>query len=259
MLTHRVDGEGEPLVLMNGGLMSIGSWDAYVAPLSSQFRLVRFDFRGQLLTPGPYATSLAEHADDVAALLDHLGIDRARIAGASFGGEVAMQFAAMHPERVKDLAIITATDRTTAEMRREAAEGRAIASAAAAGKRDGVDLFRRVFETTWSDWFVEKHSDLIELRLRQVAVLPPSFYAGAAEVIRMLDDLDLTTLLPRIEAPTLVIAGEHDRLFPLEHSRAIAHAIPNARLEVIPDTGHGLLFERADRCIELLTAPSGRA
>lgn len=253
MLTYRIDGEGEPLVLMNGGLMSIGSWDPLIPTLSAQYRVIRFDFRGQMLTPGPYAGSLAEHADDVVDLLDHLGLERVRIAGPSFGGEVAMLLAALHPERVSDLKVITATDYTTDEMRRDAMEARGLAEGAAAGNvGDGAELFRRVFAATWSDWFLAKYPGLLESRLQQVVALPPGFYAGAVAVIRMLDDLDLRPVLPSIKAPTLVIGGEFDRIFPPEHSRAIAAAVPGARLEIVPGTGHGLLFERADRCLELL-------
>jgi len=85
-----------------------------------------------------------------------------------------------------------------------------------------------------------------------VALLPPAFFAGAAAILSLLDSLDLTPQLGNITAQTVVIGGEHDRVFPPEHSRAIADAIPNARLVIVPDTGHGLLFECAERVIELL-------
>ena len=252
MLTYRVDGDGEPLVLMNGGLMTIASWDLLMPPLAQRFRVIRFDFRGQMLSTPPYAHTLDEHVTDVIELLDHLGIHRARIAGPSFGGEVAMLLAARHPERVSHLTVITATDRTTDAMRTDAFEARAIAEGAARGDGNGAELFRRIFAATWSDWFLAKHPGLLDQRLGQVQQLPDQYYAGAAAIIGVLDDLDLSSELPHIEAPTLVIGGENDRIFPPEHSRAIADAIPGARLEIIPGTGHGLLFERADRCLKLL-------
>ncbi|HEX7681061.1 MAG TPA: alpha/beta hydrolase, partial [Thermoanaerobaculia bacterium] len=77
ILTHRVDGEGPPLILLNGGLMSIGAWDPLIPDLFQRWRVVRCDFRGQLRTGGPFPRSLDEHARDVIDLMDHLGIDTA--------------------------------------------------------------------------------------------------------------------------------------------------------------------------------------
>jgi pimeloyl-ACP methyl ester carboxylesterase len=253
MLTHRVDGDGPPLLLLNGGLMSIGAWQALMPALTPRFRVIRCDFRGQLLTPGPFAKSWDEHVQDLFELLDFLGVERAHVAGVSFGAEVAMLFSARYPQRVERLTIITATEKTTDAMRAEAREGTRIAERAAAGGGGGEELFRNVLEATWSpSWLAKQAPDFMEQRLRQVALLPPAFFAGAAAILGILDTLDLTPELGKITAPTLVIGGEHDRVFPPEHSRAIAEAIPNARLVIIPDTGHGLLFECGERVVEML-------
>lgn len=247
-LTHRIDGDGPPLVLLNGGLMSMGSWQPLVDALSSRYRIIRCDFRGQLLTPGPpFATSWSSHAADVVELLDALAIDRADLCGVSFGAEVAMHVAALHASRVSRLTVISATDYTTEAMREDAADGWALA------EQDPSELFRRVARKTWSAaWLATQPPDFIEQRARAMAALPPQFFAGAAAIIRLLDELDLRPLLPRIAAPTLVIGGADDEVFPIEHSRALAAAIPNARLEIVPNVGHGLLFERGARVIELL-------
>jgi pimeloyl-ACP methyl ester carboxylesterase len=138
-------------------------------------------------------------------------------------------------------------------MRREAAEGRELAESAAAGGEGGAELVRRIFKQTWSDqWLARQPAGFLEARMQQVAALPPAFFAGSAAILGLLEDLDLTPLLGDITAPTLVIGGADDRVFPPEHSRAIAERIPGAKLEIIEGTGHGLLFERADRVLELL-------
>lgn len=249
-LTHRIDGDGPPLLLLNGGLMSIATWQPYADALSPRYRVVRCDFRGQLLTPGPpFAASWEEHAADVVELLDALAIERAYVAGVSFGALVAMHLAALHASRVSRLTIISATDYTTPAMREDAAEGRALAA------RDPAELFRRVARKTWTpSWLAAQPGDFIEQRARQMASLPRQFFEGAAAILALLETLDLRPHLGKIAAPTLVIGGEHDEVFPPEHSRAIAAAIPGARLEILPNVGHGLLFERGDRVLELLTA-----
>ncbi len=254
MLTYRVDGEGPPLVLLNGGFMSIGSWEPFVAPLAARHRVIRCDFRGQLLSPGPYPDSIDGHAADVLELLDSLGLAATHVVGVSFGAEVAMALAALAPERVERLTIITATERTDERMRRDAREARVLAEEAAAGRQEAAEqLFRRVFDDTWSEqWLARQPAGFLESRLKQIRALPPVYFDGATAILRILETLDLTPLLGRITAATVVLGGDGDRIFPPEHSEAIARSIPNARLEIIAGTGHGLLVERADRVMELL-------
>ena len=87
VLTHRIEGEGPPVVLLNGGMMTFPSWEAFAAPLRARYRLLRFDFRGQLLSPptpsDAMPSDLAGHAADVEALFDRLGWESAHPVGAS--------------------------------------------------------------------------------------------------------------------------------------------------------------------------------
>ena len=252
-LTHRIDGDGPPLILLNGGLMSIAAWDPFIPALSSRHRVVRCDFRGQLRSSGPFPTSFDEHAQDVVDLMDFLGIESAHWMGVSFGALVSMVAAARHADRISRLTVITATERTDERMRREAAEGRALAESASEGGEGGAEMVRRIFAQTWSDeWLARQPAGFLEARMQQVAALPRAFFAGAAAILTLLEDLDLTPLLGDITAPTLVIGGADDRVFPPEHSRAVADLIPGAQLEIVEGTGHGLLFERGDRVMELL-------
>ena len=234
--------------------MSVGAWDPFVPPLAATHRVIRCDFRGQLLTPGPYANSFHDHADDVVALLDHLGIESADVAGVSFGGEVALTLAAMAPGRVERLTVITSTECTDARMRRDAREARELAEQAARGDKEAAEkMFRSVLSDTWSEsWLSTQAADFIEARAKQLSLLPPAFFAGSATLLRLLETLDLRHDLPRITARTVVVGGAEDRIFPPEHSRAIAQAIPNAELKIVPGVGHGLLFERPEAVIDVL-------
>ena len=98
VLAHRLDGDGEPLLLLNGGMMSISSWDPFIEPFVERYRVVRCDFRGQLRSHEPPHRTLDGHVADVIALLDSLKIARTRVIGASFGAEVGLLLAA-HPSR----------------------------------------------------------------------------------------------------------------------------------------------------------------
>lgn len=245
MLTHRVDGDGPPLVLLNGGLMTIASWDPFL-PALARFRVIRCDFRGQLLSAPPFPLTLGEHAADVFELLDHLGIDRASFAGASFGGLVAIEAAAMQPERVKKLLVITAAARGSERLRRDAESGRRVAEGAANGSGEGGELLRGITLQGFSrEWLERQAPEVFEQRLRQFAALPPDYFRGASAILAPLETLDLTDTLPKITAPTLVIAAEDDAVFPLGQARETASLIPNAKLEIIKDAPHAALVERA--------------
>jgi pimeloyl-ACP methyl ester carboxylesterase len=111
VLAHTVSGDGPPLLLLNGGLMSYPAWEPLAGPLSGRFRLVRCDFRGQLLSPGPAPTTLEGHAADLLQLLDALQIESAHVAGVSLGALVGVTLAAGAPQRVRSLIAMNATDR----------------------------------------------------------------------------------------------------------------------------------------------------
>jgi 3-oxoadipate enol-lactonase len=124
-LFHQSEGTGEPLLLLNGIAMSAVSWDVVARPLAKSYRVIRCDFRGQLMTPMSPPSDIAEHADDVAALLDHLEIKRTHLIGTSFGGVVGTLVAARYPDRVRSLTTIASANGFDEGMADEVARWRA--------------------------------------------------------------------------------------------------------------------------------------
>ena len=253
MIFHRLTGnpEGPPLLLLNGGMMTIAAWEPVAAPLGERYRVVRCDFRGQLLSPGEPEPRLEAHVADLAALLDHLGIERLHVAGASFGALAGLLFAAMHPERAVSMTAITATEQITPEMWAGTARLREAALAAAAGGDGGV-VYDLLIPQTYSPSYLETNAAALALYRRQMASLPPVWFRGIAGILSSLEGLDLRPHLPRIQAPALVIGAAEDRIFPTEHSWALAKAIPGAHLAMIPGAPHGVVVEDPARVVEIL-------
>jgi pimeloyl-ACP methyl ester carboxylesterase len=102
-------------------------------------------------------------------------------------------------------------------------------------------------------WIARQPEGFVETRTAQIAMLPLSFFEGVAGLMRALDTLDLADELPRITAPTLVIGAALDRVFPVEHSQAIASAIAGARLEIIEGAGHAAVMETPETFARLVT------
>lgn len=253
VLTHRVSGmdSGAPVLLLNGGLMTFASWGPIAEDLGRAFRVIAFDFRGMLLSPGTPPPTLDGHADDVVALLDHLQVDRVHAVGTSFGAEVAVLLAAARPDRVRSLTLVTATEQTTDEMWRAGERLREAARQAASGGDGGV-LLDLLMPAAFSPQYLQAQAHVMTLRRQQFAAMPRAWFEGLDGLLDSLKDLDLRAALARIGCPTLVVGAELDATFPPAHSRALAEAVSGARLEIVPGSGHALVAEQPGRLLEIL-------
>lgn len=255
-LTHRLEGEGEPLLLLNGGMMTFAAWEPVAAPLRPRFRLVLCDFRGQLRTPGEAHRELAGNVTDLAALLDHLEIERAHLLGASFGAEVGLLMAARLPARVRSLIAVTATDVASPAMRRGVAELREVTAQVLAGGEAGL-FYDALVPEIYSPAYRRAHAEELALRRGQAAATPREWYQGLEGILAATESLDLRPWLGEIRCPTLVVAAGDDRVMPPERSRALAAAIPSARLVEHATSGHALVVEEpewlARQCLAFLT------
>lgn len=253
VLTHRVTGVpgGVPVLLLNGGLMTFAAWGSIADDLERAFRVVAFDFRGMLLSPGPPPATLDGHVEDVVDLLDHLRIDRAHVVGTSFGGEVAVLLAAARPDRVRSLTVITATSHVTPEMSAGGQRLRDLAHAAALGG-DGGAILDFLQQSAFSPSYRESQAQVFAARRQQYAAMPKAYFESLVGLMDALEDLDVRPALAKVECPTLIVGAELDVTFPPEHSRTMAAAIAGARLEIVAGSGHALVAEQPARLLEIL-------
>jgi len=249
LLTHRVDGDGEPLLMLNGGLMTIASWDVIVAAIGPTYRVVRCDLRGQLLSPGPAHRELADNADDIVMLLDALAIKKAHVIATSLGAEVAFVLAARFPDRVSALVAATVADVTPAFKAQLAALRRAIEEGLSQGERGRV--FDALMPLVYSPEYLAAHHAEFASRRGQVAQLPDAWYSGLADLLAALANFDLWPYLNAVRCPTLVIAAENDVLMPLARVRKVAAAVAVARLETVAASGHALVNEKPQELVSL--------
>jgi 3-oxoadipate enol-lactonase len=152
---------------------------------------------------------------------------------------------------VASVIAIAATEKVTPEQWAASAVVRDACLEAVAGG-DGGRVYDLVIAATYSPEYRQANAAALALYRRQVGLLPAAWYAGLAPILGVLEGLDLTPCFPLIQAPTLVVAGERDAMFPLEHSRALAAAIPGARLEVVSGGSHGLVIEQPERTVEIV-------
>lgn len=230
--------ETGPVVVLSNSLGSTHRmWDAQLAELEQRFRVVRYDTRGHGETPvpaGPY--TIDELADDVVALLDRLGVERAHLVGLSLGGMTAMRVAARNPERVDRLAVLcTAAQLPPAQAWVE----RAVAVRASGSRAVAASVVQRWFTPE----YLVTHPDARAASEAMVAATPAEGYAGCCEVIAA---LDLRDDLASIAAPTLAIAGAEDPATPPEKLNEIASGVKDGRLLVVPHAAHLANSEQPD-------------
>jgi 3-oxoadipate enol-lactonase / 4-carboxymuconolactone decarboxylase len=217
------------LVLSNSLGTDLHLWDWQMPALADHFRVIRYDQRGHGQTPfDGHAVTIDDLAADVIALLDHLGVVRASMAGLSLGGMTAMALARLVPDRVDRLVLCCTSARLgPPEMWHERA----------ALVRDGG--MAAVVDAVLARWFTPAFAARDQRAIARVRDMllgtDPVGYAACCEAIAGMDQLDA---LASVVAPTLVIAGDKDPATPPEHGAAIAGAIRGARLVTIPGVAH---------------------
>ncbi len=243
-LGHQLKGtDGEIILLLNGGMMSYTAWAPITAGLRAHgYRVLGCDFRGQMRSPGDAHPRLEEHALDVLTLLDTLGLNSVHVLGTSFGGEVGLLLAALHPTRVRTLTAVTAVDRTPPGMAENSREMRGIIRDILNGGDHGRfhdKLVKDIYSAAWR----AAHAEELKARRAQLAELPHSFYRGLLGILACIEDFDLTPQLSDITCPTLVVHATDDTVMPAERVRALLEAISGAELRVHLTAGHVLVME----------------
>mgnify|MGYP001220242395 CR=1 FL=1 len=235
---YELDGlaDGDVLVLSNGIVMSTASWGYQVPAFAKRYRVLRYDCRGQWQSEhpaGPY--SMEGHADDLAALLDALGIERAHIAGISYGGEISMIFAYRYPERTKSLIVSSAVSEIEPTLR-----GIAEMWLAAAERRDPELFFAATYPFNFSRRWLSANGAALRGARERYKLLD---FDAVTELCWAFLALNITPELHRISAPTLIMVGEEDNLKPRAYADIIAREIPHAAYAMIPLAGHALCWE----------------
>ncbi len=247
LLAHKVEGPrdggtGEPLLLLNGGLMTYAAWQPLSTRLERHHRLILCDLRGQLLSPGDVPAELEGNLADLTALLDHLEIESTHVLGASYGGEIAVLLAALAPDRVRSLVAVTAADYADEQMRRVSDEWRALLAAATDEESRGR-FHERLVAGVYSDGFRRRFGEQLAARRSQVAAMPESWWSGVRGIFEAVAPVDLRPHLGAVRAPTLVVVAAHDGMIPTERSLALAAAIPGAETRIHETSGHALVAE----------------
>jgi 3-oxoadipate enol-lactonase len=237
-------GEGPAILFIHGFMFDRTIWRSQVAALEG-WRRIAPDLRGHGLSKAPErGYGMATYADDLAALLDALGVRRTVLCGLSMGGYVAFEFLRRHRERVAGIVIMDARAEADSPERR-ARRNDMIARALDSGSKPLADELAPKFLT-------QSAPDEMKRQLREMMErTPPNGIVGALEAMR--DRPDSTPLLRTLAGvPTLLLIGERDARTPRASMQAMADQIPGATFDIVPDAGHVAALENPAAVISRL-------
>jgi pimeloyl-ACP methyl ester carboxylesterase len=246
-LCVREAGSGPPLVLLHAFPLSSRMWQAQLDDLpgsdGSGARVLAVDLRGFGGTElGDDEPSIDLLADDVALLLDRAGVDRAVVGGLSMGGYVAMAMARRHPERLSGLLL--ADTKATADSAQARENRERIATAVLARDSVGLLLDEQVPSPLLGGTTAREKPRVVERLRAMVAQATPAAVAWAQRA--MAARPDSMAALAELTVPALVLVGEEDTVTPLADAEAMAAALRDAVLTVVPGVGHLSALEAPD-------------
>jgi pimeloyl-ACP methyl ester carboxylesterase len=238
-LYYEVHGSGRPILFIHGFPLSGTMWAPLIPFLPSDFRLIIPDLRGFGQSEATATTTMAQFADDLAALLDTVGpAQPAVLVGLSMGAYIAFEFYRRHRARIA--ALVLADTRPEPDSLEKVQER--LRTAREVSARGSAVLADAMADKLFAP------SAPTELRAQwreNMASAPPMGVAAALRA--MAARTDSTPLLSRIDVPTLIVVGEHDAITPPAVAEKMREAVKGSRLEIIPGAGHMPPVEAPER------------
>ena len=227
-------GKGTPLMLVHGFPLDSSSWNELIPYLKDHFDLILPDLRGfgkSTTVEAPY--TLSDMADDLAGLLDHLGVEKTALAGHSMGGYISLAFAKKYPQRVSGLGLVASQAAADAP---EGKERRYKTAADVAEKGVGVVVDAMTPKLSADVRVLEFVRGVIERQSKQALI-------GALKAMAVREDS--MPILSSSDFPLVLIHGDADQLVPLERAKEIKSANSSARLLELKGAGHMPMMEFA--------------
>lgn len=253
-IEYEINGSGAPLLLIAGLGYSRWMWHKMVPGLAQEFRVITFDNRGvggSDKPKGPYTAQLL--AADTAALLSALDVESAAVVGHSMGGYVAQALALDYPHLV-DRLVLSATNFGGSNHIRISQEALVVLMDT---RGDPRERLRKGIAVSTAPGFSQQNPEFVQewLAFRAANPLHPQGYEAQLAIGLSLfsDENCFEPRLHEIQAPTLILFGEHDRVVPVGNAELLSQQIDGSSVTILPDAGHLYPLEKPDEAVEAIT------
>lgn len=240
-VAYQRSGQGQPLLLLHGGLSDSREWRRQIEDLSDEFTVVAWDAPGcGRSSDPPESFRLPDYADCLAEFIDTLSLEKPHVLGLSFGSGLALELYRRNPSLPTTLVLASAYAGWAGSLPPEVVKERL--------ERALQDLAQspEALVQAWSPTlFTEGTPSAVVEELAEI--MSEVHPAGSATMARSFADADLRDVLPRITVPTLLLYGDRDERAPLGIARALEAAIPQSRLVLLKGVGHQSNMEAPQR------------
>jgi pimeloyl-ACP methyl ester carboxylesterase len=237
---YTMEGSGPPLFLIHGIGAARDAWRLMVPTLREQATVISYDLRGHGASPLPNGEfGLDELVEDLERVRERTGFEQAHFAGHSLGGMIGPAYARRYPERVLSLALLS-----TAAGRSEEDSAKVWAVVRAMEEKGIAQVLTTLTDRWFTDGFIAAHPEIINRRLKQVIATDPEVFLN---VFRIYAGTEMMPWLHEVTAPALVLTGELDGACNPRLNQAIAAALPEAELVVLPALKHAILLEAPEQ------------
>ena len=241
-VSYRVQGNGPPLYMVHGIGSRKTTWDSLIAELQTHFTCVSYDFRGHGASPVPDTPySLDQLVEDLDTLRNKLGHAKIHIIGHSLGGMIGPAYARAHPENTLSVGLLsTAAGRYDKDRAKLKAVGEAMRN------KGVIPVISTLVERWYTDEFITKRPDLIEMRIKQVEDTPENVFLSVFDIY---STTEMGSWLNEIECPCLVLTGELDGACNPRLNQFMDDQLPNSKLVILDGIKHSILVEGPERVI----------
>jgi len=242
-INYEIYGEGEPVIFLNGMLMSARSYSYFAPKLAKHMKVILLDLPDQGNSePFTEQHNINDYMDYIKAFMDELKIESASLLGVSYGGAVAMLFALKYPHMVKSLALYNTFPLIDPYIR-----SMSMVWKSAFELGDEVEMKRVAYPLFYSRTFYEENfkrlKHIIEKKTKN---LPGHYFESLLRLIYSSEGYDIVDRLKEIKCPSLVISSDEDVVAPRYYQELIVNEIENSVLVTFEGTGHAAIFEKPD-------------
>ena len=255
-LYYEINGSGPTVIQIGGAVNGHEGYSLITPHMQKHFTVIDYDHRGYGQSDRPDQTYTMETwVDDMAGLLDALGIEKCHVHGGSMGGFIACLFGVKYPERVDRLVFNGAVAKCDWMARTTFYLWKRVAQQFGLGSEElALLLLSSAFSRPYLDEMATS-GNLHSLGWMQDSITRNASLNVFADACDAMAETDVTDVLDRVTAPTLVLQGVEDTLTPLDcgpdgaGARKIAEGIRGAELYLMSPCGHGVLFERPEEAV----------
>ncbi|MEL7670909.1 alpha/beta hydrolase [Methanobacterium sp.] len=252
---YEIHGEGEALILISGNGAESSQWKDMIPTFSKDYKVIPFDNRGAGRTDRPdIEYSMDMMTEDVIGLMDVLGIERAHILGASMGGMIAQNIAYLYPDRVKSLILVVTSMKNSHRVNYACKQ--AIKRVMDGSDPDALAEYSAVW--SFPEEVLANHGAVDRIKSAMAHVLNPQTVNTFKRQNDALATFDSSGWISELTAPTLVIAGDGDIIWPQKYSgQELAKALSGSKFVSIPGAHMAYLLSAEafqNHVVEFLTS-----